>query len=676
MGNYHFGCGHSATPVVYMKPVSDASDEKSSEVYRSPYCPDGRLVDSMGDGIRNCHDLFLHGLEVAKDSPCLGTLKDGKYAWRTYGEVYQVALEVGSGLLNMDAVPMREFPEEVYQQQFRFLGLYSKNREEWAIAEQACNAFSFTIVPLYDTLGPETVQYVCDQTRLRTVITQVENVPSLIKAAPNCPELKIIVAMDEPTDEMKADAQKAGVTLTTWQELIRVGKGQLQPTNPPKADSVNTICYTSGTTGLPKGVIVTHRQFVSTSAAALLQLETVGGVTFGPEDVYLSYLPFAHIFERIMFNALLFCGGQLGFYRGDTHKLMEDVQLLKPTLFASVPRLYSRIFDKIQAKISSSGAVGKVLFSTAMNAKLANLRNNGVVKHAMWDSIIFNKINRLLGGRVRVMVTGSAPISPQVHEFLKCAFSAPICEGYGMTETCAASTLSHPGDTTVGHIGGCFPCIEAKLVSQPEMDYTINDKLPDGTKCPRGELCLRGPSVFPGYFRQPDKTSETIDGEGWLHTGDIAQILPNGAIRIVDRKKNIFKLAQGEYVSPEKVENVYSQCGLIAQSFVHGSSTQTYCVGIIHPDHDEAKKWAKANNKPEALSSLCSDAEFIKAVEEQMAEVAKKNGLSGIEKVKKFRLSPEAFTVDNDLVTPTYKLKRHQAHKHFKAQIDEMYGEK
>jgi len=284
--------------------------------------------------------------------------------------------------------------------------------------------------------------------------------------------------------------------------------------------------------------------------------------------------------------------------------------------------------------------------------------------------LLFNKIKAKLGGRVRMIITGSAPIGADVLEFLRICFCCNVFEGYGQTEASAASTVTLTGDCTVGHVGPPVPSVEIKLVDVPEMNYHATDK-PN----PRGEICVKGYSVFPGYYKDEQNTAEALDSQGWLHSGDIGLFLPNGCLKVIYRKKNIFKLSQGEYVAPEKLENVYVKHNLVAQIFVHGDSLQSTLVAIVVPDVETAVPYAKSNGIEGGLEGLCKNAAFQKKLLTELNALGKAGGLKGFELIKALRLESSPFTVENDLLTPTFKLKRPKAKQYYIAQIDEMYAE-
>jgi len=269
------------------------------------------------------------------------------------------------------------------------------------------------------------------------------------------------------------------------------------------------------------------------------------------------------------------------------------------------------------------------------------------------------------------MITGSAPIDAAVLDFLKVCFCCPMLEGYGLTETSGGSSVTHPRDPVTGHVGGPLPCIKWRLMDVPEMSYLSSDK-----PYPRGELQMYGPAVFSGYFKRADKTSEAFDAEGWFKTGDVAMAYPNGSVKIIDRSKNIFKLSQGEYIAPEKLENMFALSPWVAQSIVYGDSLRSCAVAIVCPNMDAVQKWAASNGKADMKEEdLLNDALLKKTVLDALVQVCTENKCTSLEKPKDLHLTAEAFTVENNLLTPTYKLKRNIARDFFKPQIDAMYAE-
>lgn len=390
-----------------------------------------------------------------------------------------------------------------------------------------------------------------------------------------------------------------------------------------------------------------------------------------PDDVFIDYLPAPHVFDQFMFVAALLAGCSMGYYQGNPLKLMDDCAVLQPTVFPSVPRLYNKIFTRINGVFENSTGCKGWLIRKGVASKMHYLTQNDQASYTSgcYDALVFSKIKKLLGGRVKLMITASAPISKEVLEVMKIAFCCPVLEAYGLSETSGAVTVTKPEDPHSGTVGGPIKHCAIRLKDLPDMDYRITDK-----PFPRGEICVRSPCITPGYFMRPDKTAEAIDQYGYLNTGDVGVIYPNGTVRILDRSKNIFKLSQGEYVAPEKCENIFIQSPYIAQCMQYGDSLKNYCVAIVVPEPAEVEAFAQSKGKTAAAVLQEQDADFKKVIMDDIAKLARDKKLNSLEKPKDIFLAAEAFSVENDILTPTFKLKRNIGKKVYQAQIDEMYA--
>ncbi|XP_013395506.1 long-chain-fatty-acid--CoA ligase 5 [Lingula anatina] len=615
----------------------------------------GKYTEYLYEDAKTLNEGFLRGMKVSENGPCLGTRTgpNKTYEWMSYGEVYERAKNFGCGLITKGMKPCTE----------SFLGIYSQNIPEWVIAEQACNMFSMVTVPLYDTLGMEACIFIINQTEMTTVVCdKVEKVTSLLEHAEQIPTLRHIVYVSDVTEDLTAQAAKYSIELIAFKELEVLGLNNLQDPVPPSPSDLATICFTSGTTGTPKGVMLSHGNIIANVAAVCKAAELVAS----PADSHISYLPLAHMFERNM-QALSFQSGvRVGFYQGDVKLLMDDMQALQPTLFPVVPRLLNRLYDKILAGASESW-IKQYLVSKALESKSAEVKRGIIRKDSIWDTLVFRKVQDLLGGNVRFVVTGSAPLAQNVINFARCAFGCPLYEAYGQTEATAGVTVTIPRAPVLGiNVGPPIPCNIVKLIDVPDMGYFSKDG--------KGEVCVKGSNLMMGYFKEPEKTKEAIDEDGWLHTGDIGEWTLNGALRIIDRKKHIFKLAQGEYIAPEKIENIYVRSPLVAQMFVDGNSLQSCIVGIAVPDPEVLPAWIKKQNiTGSTMEEWCKNDVLKDAILNDILECGKKAGLHSFEQVKDIFLYPELFSVENDLLTPTFKAKRPLLRKHFAKQIEEMY---
>ncbi|RQM06734.1 hypothetical protein DH86_00003979 [Scytalidium sp. 3C] len=424
--------------------------------------------------------------------------------------------------------------------------------------------------------------------------------------------------------------------------------------NPPRPEDTATINYTSGTTGNPKGVVLTHSAAVGGLSSARVVTDPI------PSDVFISYLPLAHIYQRVAEHAALAAGGRIGYFRGDILGLVDDMKLLKPTAFNSVPRLYNRFGAALRAAtIDAEGTKGAIA-RHVINAKYASMKlppGKATNKHMIYDRVFTRKVRAALGlDRTRGMVSGSAPIDPTLHQFLRAALGNDFIQGYGLTESYAIGLGQYSDDYSTGNCGALVPGIEACLQSVPDMEYMVTDK-----PHPRGELLLRGTMMFKEYYKNPEETAKAVDADGWFHTGDIASIDEMGRFSIVDRKKNVLKLAQGEYISPERIENVYlANSNVLAQAYVHGDSTQAFLVAIFGVDPAAFAPFASAILKKtiaaddiEAVKAAAKDIRVRKAILKELEKIGRKQKFNSYERVRNVWLEVEPFTIENELLTPT-----------------------
>uniref|UniRef100_A0A3Q4BYU3 Arachidonate--CoA ligase n=1 Tax=Mola mola TaxID=94237 RepID=A0A3Q4BYU3_MOLML len=610
------------------------------------------LISYYYSEAKTFYEVFQRGLKVSGNGPCLGYRKPGRpYHWLKYQQISDRAEHLGSGLLRKGLKPSPD----------TFIGIFAQNRPEWIIGELACYTYSMVAVPLYDTLGPEALVFIINQVEISTVLCDNQNKAEALLQTQEKGQssvLKTIVVMDSFSSELVERGTKCGVDIVSLEDVEALGKSNLQKPVPPKPEDLSIVCFTSGTTGDHFGAMLTHENVVSNAAGVLKAFET--GVVPSTEDVSISFLPLAHMFERVVQTAMFSSGAKVGFFQGDIKLLPDDMKTLQPTIFPVVPRLLNRIYDKVQS--GAQTPFKKWLVNLAVDRKYAEVKQGVIRTNSLWDKVIFNKVQESLGGRVRVMVTGAAPISPSVLNFLRATLGCQIFEAYGQTECTAGCTFTTPGDATSGHVGVPLPCNIVKLMDVEEMNYFASS-----------HHCL-GRNVFKGYLKDPEKTAEALDKDGWLHTGDIGKWLPSGVLKIIDRKKNIFKLAQGEYIAPEKIENVYVRSGPVAQVFVHGDSLQSCLVGVVVPDPEVLPGFARNLGVQGSLEELCKNTNVKKAIISDMTKLGKQAGLKSFEQVKDVYLHPEQFTIENGLLTPTLKAKRAELKNLFQPRINQMYA--
>ncbi|KAF9574845.1 Long chain acyl-CoA synthetase 7 peroxisomal [Mortierella alpina] len=633
---------------------------------RSILSPD-KLVQSYpsfkGDrSITTMYENFLEGVQRSEGGAFLGhrPIVDNvaqPYEWLSYPRVQERVANFGAGLIHLGLRVDSNF------------GIFSINRPEWTMSELAGYMYNFTSVPLYDTLGVSAIEYIVNQTEMETIIASADKASILLDMKSTLPTLKNIVVMGLLDDALVIEGKEMDVHIVAWTEVERNGFNNPAPANPPTPDDVATICYTSGTTGTPKGAILTHKNFVAGLGSFHMMAKHQKFFIPSTVDTHISYLPLAHVFERLSQAVMISGAARIGYYQGDTLKLLDDVAVLQPTIFVSVPRLFNRIYDKVLAGVKAKGGLAAFLFNRAFETKKANLKR-GVLEHAIWDRLVFGAIRARLGGRVKHIVSGSAPIAPDVMDFLRICFSADVYEGYGQTEQAAGLCMSYKGDLTSGQVGPPQLCVEVKLRDVPDMHYTSQDK-----PRPRGEIMLRGHSVFKGYYKAPKQTEETLDAQGWASTGDVGEWDECGRLVVIDRVKNIFKLAQGEYIAPEKIEAVLAKHYLVAQVFVYGDSLQATLVGVVVPDAETLKLWADDNNLGgKSYEELCAHPTVKETLLKELKEFGRENELKGFEILKNIHVTAEQFSIENDLLTPTFKLKRHTAKEKYIAEIELMYN--
>eukprot|EP00639_Heterosigma_akashiwo_P007613 CAMPEP_0194591750 /NCGR_PEP_ID=MMETSP0292-20121207/22285_1 /TAXON_ID=39354 /ORGANISM="Heterosigma akashiwo, Strain CCMP2393" /LENGTH=771 /DNA_ID=CAMNT_0039449951 /DNA_START=50 /DNA_END=2365 /DNA_ORIENTATION=- len=658
--------------------VPGSAEPGFGPIHRNAAHPEGLVTAVPGaPAVATLFHNFQHAVKAFPRQPCLGFRpagadgRAGPFQWHSFTKADAMARAFGSGLLAEGLLPKVD--------DFQPFALYCKNRPEWVLAEQGLFMYAGTTVPLYDTLGREAAVHILNETQPAAVLTAAEGLANVCAWKAQCGHLKAVVLCGPPpTAAERAAAQEAKLKLYEFDELMAIGERKSQLLRVPRPDDIATFCYTSGTTGAPKGVRLTHRGFIAAVAAAFAH-----GIPISPGDKYLSYLPLAHVFERYVQAFVLHGGGAIGFYQGDVKLITADLAALRPQIFCSVPRLLNKVHDSIMDGARKK-LVTRLLFGAALKAKGLKLRKVGRGRHAFWDRLVFNKVAAKVGlSECRMILSGSAPLAAHVLEFLRVAFPGISgIEGYGQTESTGAATLQAMYTTDAGNVGGPIVSCEIALQSVPDMGYLHTDAAHGedraagarGTPCEgRGEICLRGHNVFMGYYKDEKKTQETIDADGWLHTGDIGIWLPNGALKIVDRKKNLFKLAQGEYVAPEKLENIYGKSSLVGQVFVYGDSLQASLVAVVVPDEQGLAAWAQAKGLAGDAAKLCALPELRADVLADILRVGKESKLHGFEIARAVHLDPEPFSMENGLITTTFKLKRDVAKKHYRLQIDAMY---
>ncbi|XP_071935242.1 long chain acyl-CoA synthetase 1-like isoform X2 [Coffea arabica] len=542
----------------------------------------------------------------------------GPYVWKTYEEVYQETICAGSALRACGIQPGAR------------IGIYGSNCPQWIVAMEACGSQSLICVPLYDTL--------------------------------------VIICFTSLTEEEKNRAASIGVKSYSWNDFLHMGKENPSELLPPQPFNICTIMYTSGTSGSPKGVILTHENISTCIRGIDIFMEQFED-KMTVNDVYISFLPLAHILDRMIEEYFFHKGAAVGYFHGDISELQDDLMELKPTFLAGVPRVFERVREGVLKALEELNPVRRKIFGMLYNYKLKWMKLGYKQKDAspIADLLAFRKVKARLGGRVRLIISGGAPLSSEVEEFLRVTSCAFVLQGYGLTETSGLAAVGFPDEMClIGTVGSAFVYNEVRLEEVPEMGY-----YPFGDR-PRGEICVRGKMVFAGYHKNPELTRETIK-DGWFHTGDIGEMSENGVIRIIDRKKNLIKLSKGEYVAVEYLEKVYCVSPTIEDIWVYGDSFKSMLIAVVVPNEENTVKWAREIGYRDSFSGLCSLNQLQDYILQELKSTAQRNKLRGFEHIKGIILEPQPFELQKDLVTPTLKKKRDQLLKHYKGGIEDLY---
>ncbi|KAI8912660.1 hypothetical protein EDD86DRAFT_269212, partial [Gorgonomyces haynaldii] len=603
--------------------------------------------------MKSMYDVVLHGKSVGGINPFLGgrVVKEktaGPYLWDTYEEVVDRINCIGSGLIYHDL------------KKGDCLGIFAKNRKEWYILQQAAYLHGIIVVPLFDTLGWDALESIIKQTKIKIICTTSEKVVGILENSVLFPTLEKIVVMDVVSENLsKISSGYPSLSLVEFGNLETDGM-----TDPiPRPEDVNRetiacINYTSGTNGSPKGVILTHGNLMASCSSYVTMALLTSGKKLDQNDTHFSYLPMSHVYEQVVQSFMTYFGCKIAFYQGDLKRLMDDIAAAQPTYFCGVPRVFVKIHDTIMESIRSKKWLIRCIFQQAILAKRGYVKK-GYQNHALWDHLIFNKIREKFGGKITTFVSGAAPMSPRLIHFFRICFSAIFLEGYGQTETGAVLSLTGAYDLSVGTTGPPSPFILVKLVDVPELKYTSKDK-----PFPRGEICVKGPNVFKEYYNASSESAFLPDG--WLKTGDVGAFDKQGRLKILDRVRNVFKLSQGEFLCPEKVETTIASQFLVSQVMVTGSGLHPRPVAIIVPDWEQLQIWGPTKGyKHQRLEEYCKDSKFEKQLLGMLNAHCREAELAPFEIPAAIKLLTEPFSIENGCLTPTLKIKRFEiAKKH------------
>ncbi|XP_073282575.1 long chain acyl-CoA synthetase 8-like isoform X2 [Primulina huaijiensis] len=571
---------------------------------------------------------------TASDGRKFEKLHLGQYQWETYAQAFTRACNFASGLLKIG-----------HDMDTR-AAIFSETCAEWMIAFQACFRQNITVVTIYASLGDDALIHSLNETQVSTVICDSKQLKKLAAVSSSLKTISQVIYIDDE------DTTSASQDIGNWRKF-----------------------------SFSEGVMMTHGNIVATAAAVMTVIPGIGS-----KDVYLAYLPLAHVFELAAETVMLTAGASIGYGSAltltDTSNKIKkgtqgDASALKPTLMAAVPAILDRVRDGVLKKVDEKGGFVKKLFNIAYNRQLATIEGSlfGAwgIESLFWDIVVFKKIRSILGGEIRLMLCGGAPLSGDAQRFINICMGAPIGQGYGLTETCAGAAFSEWDDPSVGRVGPPLPCCYVKLVSWEEGGYTIVDK-----PMPRGEIVIGGHSVTAGYFNNDSKTKEVYEvderGMRWFYTGDIGRFHPDGCLEIIDRKKDIVKLQHGEYISLGKVEAAVSSSTYVDSIMVYADPFHNFCVALVVPAHQALEGWARESGiKYGDFPDLCKKSEAKNEVQQSLFKAAKAAKLEKFEIPAKVTLLPEPWTPESGLVTAALKLKRESLKSKFKDELELLY---
>ncbi|KAI8078679.1 uncharacterized protein BX664DRAFT_342473 [Halteromyces radiatus] len=598
---------------------------------------------------------FINGVET-KEKKTWKYFQLSPYEYITYKEVSDRAHAIGNGFAALGLDPKAK------------VEIFSGTNMNWLLTAHGLFTQNMTIVTAYETLGEDGLLHSMNEAEVQAIYTTSDLLPVVSRVASKCPSLKYVVYSGDINTELASSIKSAQIQdVVTLDELMETGKKFPREPRKPEPEDLCCIMYTSGSTGNPKGVCISHKNIVSAIAGVNILL----GRVVSTSDSMMAYLPLAHVLEFTVENACVFWGVTLGYASVRTltdasvRNCKGDIKEFRPTLMTGVPAVWESIRKGILNKINSASPSAQKIFNKAYSTK-SWLFERGMPSKIL-DTVVFSKIREQVGGRLRFALSGGAPISLETQKFLSVCI-CPILGGFGMTESCGMSTVMAPDQFGYGHVGAPVPCCEIKLVDVPDANY-YSTNFPK----PQGEVWVRGPSITSGYFRQDKLTKETVTEDGWLQTGDIAEWNENGTLSIIDRKKNLVKLSNGEYIALEKLESVYKSCLFVNNLCVYADSLSAKPVALVVPVEASVRKWATDNNVAEKdWEKLCLEPNVRKAVLSALLAQGKEAGLKPAEMLFDIFLCHEEWTTDSGLLTAAQKIKRQDINKRFKEQLDTM----
>jgi long-chain acyl-CoA synthetase len=592
--------------------------------------------------IRTLCDLFYYSVETYRKSEHLKVKRGGEWRAISSAEFLSAVEELSMGLRALGV----EKGDRV--------AILSENRPEWAYADFATLTAGAADAPLYSTLTPSQVLYILNDSESKVAfVSNAVQAGKVAEVRGQARCLRHVIRMEEAPVEgtlsLEEVRAKGRVALARDKDAVRRRAAEVKP------DDLATLIYTSGTTGDPKGVMLTHANLVSNVLASAKAF-----TGFGPHDTALSFLPLCHSFERTGgHNFMLYAGATIA-YAESVEKVPENMLEVRPTVMCSVPRLYEKMYARVNEKVAADPPLRRRIFHWAMGVGRRVFRYTAKgtspglllrLQFALADRLVFSKIKARTGGRLRVFISGGAPLAREITEFFGAA-GMLILEGYGLTETSPVISVNRPDRIKPGTVGLPVEGVEVKIAED-------------------GEILTRGPHVMKGYYKKEAATAEAIDKERWFHTGDIGEIDGDGFLVITDRKKDILVTSGGKKIAPQPIENKIKTNPFFAEIVMIGNR-RNFPSALVVPNFEQLERWARAKGITfTSREELVGKSEVVGRYEELIAEQSK--DLAPFEKIKKVSLLTREFSLEAGELTPTLKVKRKVVEEKYKAAIDRMY---
>jgi long-chain acyl-CoA synthetase len=570
------------------------------------------------------------------------------YEYMSFSEYEALALNAGRG--------------------FRALGMKAEQRVHlfaathpyWLAVAHGAMSQNMPIVTAYDTLGEEGLKHSLEQTKANAIFLDPHLLTKLINPLKEAKDIQHVIYNDDKSPTSQADPAKTEadikklkdahphLSVHSFTDFIELGKRDGSDPVPPQPEDLCCIMYTSGSTGTPKGVLLTHKNVV----AAIAGVDVVVGPYLGPGDGLLTYLPLAHILEFVFETACLWWGGTMGYGNPKTisdasvRNCRGDIAEFKPTILVGVPAVWETVKKGIMAKVGKMNPITKNLFWGALSTKSVLMDNSSYLPFApqatgLVDSVVFKKVQAATGGKLRICLNGGGPIAKETQRFISMTI-APMIGGYGLTETSAMGAIMDPLSWTDNALGEIPGSVEVKLVDFADAGYFSTNSPP------QGEIWIRGDSVAKGYLNLEKETKESFTDDGYFKTGDIGEFDSSGNLRIIDRKKNLVKTLNGEYIALEKLESVYRACPVVANICVYAASDKNKPVAIVVPVEAALKELASQNGiQGSGNEDLCHNEKLNGVVVKEMQAAGRKGGLNGIELIEGVVLSEKEWTPQN-----------------------------